>query len=57
MLMTDELREELSQAAVATSQAYAVGARNLSMTSSSTAATGTHTCGVEVTCVAISTCN
>jgi len=40
LLMTDELREELAQAAAATSQAYAVGARNLSTTSSSTSATG-----------------
>lgn len=34
ILMTDELREELTQAAAATSQAYAAGARNLSMVSS-----------------------
>lgn len=34
VLMTDELREELAQAAAATSQAYAAGARNLSAASS-----------------------
>lgn len=43
MLITDELREELAQAATATSHAYTVGARNLSTTSSSTAAAGTDT--------------
>lgn len=40
VLMTDELREELAQAAVATSQAYAAGARNLSAASSLADATG-----------------
>lgn len=39
--MTDELREELAQAAAATSQAYAAGTRNLSTASSSTSAMGT----------------
>jgi hypothetical protein len=38
--MTDELREELAQAAAATSHAYAVGARNLSVTSSTNSTTG-----------------
>lgn len=33
ILMTDGLREELAQAAAATSQAYAVGVRNLSVAS------------------------
>jgi hypothetical protein len=41
ILMTEGLREELAQAAAATSQAYAVGVRNLSM-ASMTNATGTH---------------
>lgn len=40
ILMTDELREELAQAAAATSHAYAVGARNLSVASSINSATG-----------------
>lgn len=40
ILLTDELREELTQAAAATSQAYAAGARNLSMVSSSTTPSG-----------------
>jgi len=40
VLMTDELREELAQAAAATSHAYAVGARNLSVASSINSATG-----------------
>lgn len=40
IMMTDELREELTQAATATSQAYAVGSRNLSLASSTTAARG-----------------
>lgn len=39
-MMTDELREELAQAATATRQAYAVGSRNLSLASSTTAARG-----------------
>jgi len=38
--MTDELREELAQAAAATSHAYSVGARNLSVASSINSATG-----------------
>lgn len=38
VLMTDGLREELAQAAAATSQAYAVGVRNLSETSTTNAA-------------------
>lgn len=41
--MTNELREELVQAAAATGQAYAVGTRNLSVASSSTTAAGTST--------------
>jgi len=40
IIMTDELREELAQAAAATSHAYAVGARNLSVASSTNSATG-----------------
>lgn len=40
IFLTDELREELAQAAVATSEAYAVGSRNLSTTASSIASTG-----------------
>lgn len=40
--MTDELREELAQAAAATSQAYAVGTRNLSATSSLADTMGTY---------------
>jgi len=38
--MTDELREELTQAAAATSQAFIAGARNLSGTSLSTDVAG-----------------
>lgn len=41
--MTNELREELVQAAAATGQAYAVGTKNLSVASSSTTAAGTYT--------------
>lgn len=41
VLMTDELREELAQAAAATSQAYAAGSRNLSTASSTTSVAGT----------------
>lgn len=40
IIMTDELREELTQAAAATSHAYAVGARNLSVAPSMNSATG-----------------
>lgn len=40
ILMTDELREELAQAAAATSHAYAVGARNLSVASLTNSADG-----------------
>lgn len=43
VLMTDELREELAQAAAATSQAYAAGARNLSAASSLADANGRFT--------------
>lgn len=39
-VLTDEVNEELAQAAAATSQAYAVGTRNLSLTSLSTSASG-----------------
>lgn len=41
-ILTDEVNEELAQAAAATSQAYAVGTRNLSMTSLSTSASGNY---------------
>lgn len=41
MLMTDESREEIAQAAAATSEAYAVGARNLSTAFSVTDNAGT----------------
>lgn len=40
ILITDELRDELTQAAAATSQAYAAGTRNLSMVSSSSIPSG-----------------
>lgn len=39
--LTDEVNEELAQAAAATNQAYAVGTRNLSLTPLSTSTNGT----------------
>lgn len=39
-ILTDEVNEELTQAAAATSQAYAIGTRNMSLTSLSTSASG-----------------